>query len=315
MSITEKFTEALVKEEMQSKGFKRGYRVKTTQEVYDDYLQDDPQCQDTSWKQLRNHMDKKHVAQYKKGSGGELEEKDGKPPKMAAFASSSRMIYTLFAPKIEDVDFEEQLPTTIAGVANMDGYLKNAGKYTFVEAKCREPYNHSVKQAIKRNYHDVYDHLRKMMPRVFNCVMENIPDAENGKEPQNKMNVVFFCHNKVVAYFDIKQMISHLLGVATKFLESNAALVSEVEKLQFLYLLYNPSDLTMEAEDKAAVMAVYNDTCWCARHYHFEEMFGHIVDFLVPELCPKADKVLLQALKDAFHFDLCDQHSYMEYFK
>jgi hypothetical protein len=144
--------------------------------------------------------------------------------------------------------------------------------------------------------------------------MEDIPDAPDGKEPQNKMNVVFFCHNKVVAYFDIKQMISHLLGVATKFLGSNGALLGTVEKIQFLYLLYNPTNLVMEDVDKTDVMSVYEDTCWCAKHYHFAEMFGHIVDYLAPRLAPEADKNLLLALKDSFKFDLCDQNSYITYF-
>ena len=149
---------------------------------------------------------------------------------------------------------------------------------------------------------------------VHSCVMEDIPDALDGKEPQNKMNVVFFCHNKVVAYFDIKQMISHLLGVATKFLESNGALLGTVDKIQFLYLLYNPSNLNMEVKDKSELISVYEDTCWCATHYHFEEMFGHIVDFLAPRLAPKANREQLQALKASFTFDLCDQDSYYTYF-
>lgn len=314
MNITDKFTEALVNDEVK-KGLQRGYKVESTQTVYDDYLYDDPQVPDTSWKRLRNNMDQKHEGQYKRGSGGELEEKDGRPPKMAAFASSSRMIYTLFAPNIAGIDFEEQLPTTIAGVANMDGYLAREGKYTFVEAKCREPYSHSVKQAIKQNYKDVYVYLRDKMPRVFSCVMEDIPNAPEGKEPQNKMNVVFFCHNRVVEPFDIKQMISHLLGVATRFLTQLDELVNPDLKIHFLYLLYNPSGLTMDAQAKAEIMTVYEDACWCAKHYHFEEMFGNIVDYLSPELCPNADGEKIQLLKDSFKFDLCDQQDYMKYFK
>ena len=262
-------------------------------------------------------MKAEHKNQYGKGSGGELKEEKGNPPKMAAFASSSRFIYTLSARNndIPGFKFEEQLPTTIGGVANMDGYQELDHKFTFVEAKCREPYSHSVKQAIKRNYRDVYAYLRDKMPRVFSCVMEDIPDALDGKEPQNKMNVVFFCHNRIVGAFDIKQMVSHLLGVATKFLEADGALLGDVKKIQFLYLLYNPAHLVMDVNDKTQVMAVYEDTCWCAKHYHFDEMFGHIVDFLAPHLAPKADGELLQALKTSFRFDLCDQNDYMKYFK
>ena len=80
------------------------------------------------------------------------------------------------------------------------------------------------------------------------------------------------------------------------------------------YLLYNPSNLNMEVKDKSEVISVYEDTCWCATHYHFEEMFGQIVDFLAPRLAPKANIEQLQALKASFTFDLCDQDSYHTYF-
>lgn len=306
MNVKDVFTKALVADQTANGGLLCGYNGNM------EYLQ-----KDTSWKDLLDGMKDEHKTQYGKGSGGELKEEKGNPPKMAAVASSSRFIYTLSA-KTNDIPgfkFEEQLPTTVGGVANMDGFQELGGKFTFVEAKCREPYSHSVKQAIKRNYKDIYAYLREKMPRVFSCVMEDIPDAPDGKEPQNKMNVVFFCHNKVVAYFDIKQMISHLLGVATKFLESDGAQLGAAEKIQFLYLLYNPSKLSITGADREAVMSVYEDTCWCAEHYHFEEMFGHVVDFLAPKLSPKADKALLQKLKDAFKFDLCDQNDYMKYFK
>ena len=306
MNVKDVFTKALIADQTENGDLLCGYNGNM------EYLQ-----KDTSWKDLLDGMKDEHKTQYGKGSGGELNEEKGNPPKMAAVASSSRFIYTLsaIANEIPGFKFEEQLPTTVGGVANMDGFQELGGKFTFVEAKCREPYSHSVKQAIKRSYKDIYAYLREKMPRVFSCVMEDIPDAPSGKEPQNKMNVVFFCHNKVVAYFDIKQMISHLLGVATKFLESDGAQLGAAEKIQFLYLLYNPSKLSITGADREAVISVYEDTCWCAEHYHFEEMFGHVVDFLAPKLSPKADKALLQKLKDAFKFDLCDQNDYMKYFK
>lgn len=306
MRIITQFTEALVTEQMKNEGLERGYNG------YDAYLK-----KETSRKAFLDGMDDDHKAQYSRGSGGELKEEKGRPPKMAAFASSSRFIYTLSARKntIPGFRFEEQLPTTIGGVANMDGYLERSGQYTFVEAKCREPYSHSAKQTIKRNYRDVYSYLRAQMPRVFGCVMEDIPDGPDGREPQKQMHVVFFCHSRVVAHFDIKQMISHLLGVATKFLSTGKSTITPDLKIQFLYLLYDPSALVMDETDKAEVMAVYGDTCWCAEHYHFEEMFGHIVDFLASRLCPGFDAETLQTLKDSFRFHLCDQYDYMKYFR
>lgn len=306
MSIKDSFTKALIKEQTADGKLLSGYNGN------DEYLQ-----KETSWKELLDGMIDKHKAQYGNGSGGELKEENGRPPKMAAFASSSRFIYMLSV-RYNDIPrfkFEEQLPTTIAGVANMDGYQKLEGRFTFVEAKCREPYSHSVKQAIKRNYKEVYTYLREKMPRVFSCVMEDIPDAPDGKEPQNKMAVVFFCHNRVVSAFDIKQMISHLLGVATKFLTMEKDDREAVKGIQFLYLLYNPTGLQIQEPDRSEVMRTYEDTCWCAEHYHFEEMFGYIVDYLAPRICPGATEEELTPLKAAFRFKLCDQNSYVKQFK
>jgi len=306
MSVKDAFTKALIAEQTASGSLLCGYNGNN------EYLQ-----KDTSWKELLDGMKEEHKAQYGNGSGGELKEEKGNPPKMAAFASSSRFIYTLSA-RTNDIPgfkFEEQLPTTVGGVANMDGYQELGGRFTFVEAKCREPYSHSIKQAIKRNYKDVYAYLREKMPRVFSCVMEDIPDAHDGKEPQNKMNVVFFCHNRVVGAFDIKQMISHLLGVATKFLIMEKADREAVKTIQFLYLLYNPTGLQIQEPDRSEVMRIYEDTCWCAEHYHFDEMFGYIVDYLVPQICPDATGEELAHLKATFRFKLCDQNSYVKQFK
>lgn len=311
MSIVDAFTEALIQKQMNKDGLHRGYTVQANGRVYPDYLSNKP-----DWEQLKEGMLPEHYTQYNQGCGGEMKEEKGRPPKMAAFASSSRFIYTLSARNniIPQFKFEEQLPTTIAGVANMDGYQEREGRYTFVEAKCREPYSHSIKQAIKRNYKDVYAYLREKMPRVFSCVMEDIPDAPDGKEPQNKMNVVFFCHNRVVGAFDIKQMISHLLGVATKFLTMGKADREAVKKIQFLYLLYNPTELQIQEPDRLEVMRIYEDTCWCANHYHFEEMFGHIVDYLAPKICPEALVEELASIKGSFSFKLCNQESYYTLF-
>ena len=312
MSISRVFTDALIHEQVQNENLQRGYLLTPDGGPNNDYL-----CKDTSWKTLLDEMHWEHRKQYGDGSGGELDEKNGRPPKMAAFASSSRMIYNL-SKEIPNFRFEEQLSTTVGGIANMDGYREKDNTYIFVESKCREPYDHSVKQAIKRNYQDIYKYLREKMPRVFSCVMEDIPDADNGKEPQNKMNVVFFCQGRVVAYFDIKQMICHLLGVVTKFLDSENDLIQNLNVIQFLYLLYNPSKLEMEDSDKAEVMRVFEDTCWMANYYHFEKMFGHVVDYLV-ELRnknnkPVPDDTSIKKLKTAFDFKLCDQFDYHSYF-
>ena len=300
MNTSKIFTDALVKQQTGRENPEPGYFGRT------DYLSED------AWEALIKGMADEHKQQYGGGSGGELEEKDGKPPKMAAYFSSSRFIYTL-SKEISGLRFEEKLPTTVGGIANMDGYREKDDKFIFVEAKCREPYDHHAEQTVKQAYKGVYRWLRENMRRVFSCVME---DGEN-----NNMRVVFFCKGEVVAHFDIKQMICHLLGVATKFLQpldKKGTKWQDFDKIHFLYLLFDPTQLPLSGAEQTAVMGIYHDTCSSANNYHFEEMFAHTVDYLVSlrneKKKPVPDETYLNKLKAAFEFTLCSQHDYHTYF-
>ena len=299
MSILKEFDKALVLEETQQGNVKSGYIVEETGRKYPEYLHKD------SWDELKRNMDPEHKKQYGAGGGKELDEKNGKPPKMASFASSSRMIYN-HSKDIPGFVFEKKFSTTVGGMANLDGYLELADKCIFVEAKCREPYGHKAEQTIKQNYRDIYAYLREKMPGNFSCVMEDIPEKEN-EEPKNNMRVAFFCNGEGVAYFDIKQMICHLLSVATNGLKH-----PESKDRLFLYFLYNPSGLQMPQEVKSEILRMYNETCWAANNYDFKVMFVHIVDFLMGKKNFYADGEYVKSLKDSFSFVLCDQNTYKD---
>ena len=101
----------------------------------------------SSWAKFCNDMEVNHPVaydNYKNGDGKELDErKVGQniyPPKMASFGSSSRFIYNLMKHD-KSFKFEKQLPTTVGGTANLDGFKETSDSYVFVEAKCREPYS------------------------------------------------------------------------------------------------------------------------------------------------------------------------------
>ena len=301
MNILKAFDKALVLEEASLGKVKSGYTVQTTGKKYDEYLHED------SWEELKESMSDDHKKQYGAGGGKELEEKDGKPPKMASFASSSRMIYN-YSKRIPGFVFEKKFSTTVGGMANLDGYLELPDKYIFVEAKCREPYGHKVEQTIKQNYRDVYQYLRDKMPGHFSCVMEDIPEKEGDKNtPKRNMRVAFFCNSKSVAYFDIKQMICHLLSIATEALKH-----PHNKKMLFLYLLYNPSSLQMPQEAKDEILQIYDDTRWAANNKDFKAMFGHIIDFLIENKGFRAAEAYVDNLKRSFRFELCDQNTYKD---
>ena len=290
MNILKDFDTAIANAEDTPKGYCVGGRS------YDSYMSND------AWADYLDGMSAEHRSQYGDGSGGELKEKNGRPPKMAAFASSSRMTY-LLSRDIPGFVFEKQLSTVIGGVANLDGYQERNEQYTFVEAKCREPYSYKSPQTIKQNYKPLYTYLQDKMPEVFSCTMEDVPDSRD-------MRVTFYCRGKEAVYFDIKQMLCHLLGVANKMLTGRKC----DTPVQFLYLLYNPTKLDLPQGGREEILRIYQDTCAAVENYDFANIFGYVVDFLMQEKEYSVTVENVANLKNNFYFALCDQDSYGGFF-
>lgn len=291
MNILKDFDTAIANVEDTSKGYRIG------EQIYNSYMSND------AWAEYLAGMSAEYRRQYENGSGGELKEKDGRPPKMAAFASSSRMTY-LLSKDIPGFVFEKQLPTVIGGIANLDGYREADGLYVFVEAKCCEPYSHKSPQTIKQNYKPFYTYLQEKMPEIFSCAMVDIPNTR-------EMRVAFFCNGKEVVYFDIKQMLCHLLGVANKMLTGGNC----DTPIQFLYLLYNPSELNLPQGSREEILQIYQDTCAAADGYDFKRIFGYVVDFLAQKKEYAVIEEDIAKLKNGFCFALCDQNSYRRFFE
>ena len=132
---------------------KSGYTVNGR--TYDNYLNN------TSWAVFVAEMKEENPTafdMYGKGGGKELEERrvgaNVYPPKMASFGSSSRMIYNLMK-GVDGFLFEKKLPTTVGGIANLDGFMETDEKYIFIEAKCREPYSRK-ENIYERKYENLY---------------------------------------------------------------------------------------------------------------------------------------------------------------
>mgnify|MGYP006992205607 CR=1 FL=1 len=123
-------------------------------------------------------------------------------------------------------------------------------------------------------------------------------------------------------HFDIKQMICHLLGVATKLLapiQKGKPTFHNVDGILFLYLLYNPANLEIDNPTaRSQIMDIYTDICRSCLSFDFKTMFGHMVDFLVDRR-KKSNKPIpednaVNYLKSCFGFALCDQFDYHTYF-
>lgn len=307
MNILKEFDEALVREEIKTGKVNRGYRVDGKKDPYMMYLDNN------SWEAFKKGMRQGHYDQYDTAGGSELKEKNGRPPKMASFASSSRMIYKhtiKHAKFVDDFIFEKKLTTTVGGMANLDGYLSLPDKHIFVEAKCREPYSHKAEQTIKQNYSCVYEHLIEHMPGIFSCEMTDLPENHSEK-PKRNMLVTFYCKGKEVAYFDIKQMICHMLAVATELLKN-----PDGKDVLFLYFLYNPTGLPLSGDAGKEIQRIYNETYRAATEYDMDTMFGHIVDYLYSTMKNlKVTQTEVAHLKSHFHFMLCDQNDYTDRLK
>lgn len=295
MDLLKAFDTAIAASESAPTGYRIGERI------YDSYLRNDV------WEAFLADMHPRHRNQFDSGNGGELEAKRGRPPKMASCASSSRMIYHL-CKEIDGFVFEKKLATTVGGQANLDGYLALPGREIYTEAKCREPYSHSAEQNIKQNYRGIYTYLCKQMPNTFSCTMQKLP--ESGSKPKNEMRTTFFCKGTPIVSFDIKQMICHLLAIATKHLREP----SDTE-ICFLYLLYDPTCLSLNGDAKAAVHQIYADTCRTAEALDIPRMFSHIVDYLRSEAGLTAEEAAAERLKNAFHFRLCSQKDYRNHLR
>lgn len=269
---------------------KSGYNVNGKK--YDNYLSNDSFARFVEDMKANNTT---AFEMYGKGGGKELEERaSGKniyPPKMASFGSSSRMIYNL----MKDVDgflFEKKLPTTVGGIANLDGFMETADKCVFVEAKCREPYT-TKDGIIERKYEDLYETITASDKTAVTCAIK--------VKDERKMEVLFMSGNTEIHSFDMKQMISHLLGVATAFLKGEF----EVKKIDFVYLLFNP-ELIEFKEGKEEIHRIYEQTCNECNSIDFKALFEVIVNYLQTVKGLGEDKNKAEIINN-FSFRLCDQ--------
>jgi len=107
--------------------------------------------------------------------------------------------------------------------------------------------------------------------------------------------------NKSIEHFDIKQMICHLLGIATAFLKGEFS----DKKIDFVYLLYNPKLIEIK-EEKEKIHHIYDQTCMECDAIDFKALFESIVYYLQTVKEVGSDKNLTRRVND-FSFRRCDQ--------
>ena len=244
------------------------------------------------WTTFLKEMSSNAREEYANGDGGELTEKDGRPPKMASYGSSSRMIYNLSKHKA-NFHYEKQLPTTIGGKANLDGFFVDDNRAVFVEAKCHEPYT-AKKTSVSSRYAGLYEYLNA---RTSGGLRIEMQPSKCGRY----LNAEYFVGSEQLERFDIKQMICHLLGIATGILKGTL----KQTQIEFLYLLYDPTSLDLPPQTKSEITPIYQKTCRECNLVDFPTLFEDILAFLGAHLGT-------QATPCHFNFTLVSQDDYQK---
>ena len=223
------------------KPYGEGYIISKSKLAYDRYMSNE------GWERYLAEMSEDHRIQYENGDGGEL--KEGRyPPKMACYGSSSRIIYT-YLQEVGGIKYEHPLPTRVGSrPANLDAYLNADMRDIFIEAKCREIYTKHCKVKASRGYCKVYEYISDKH-KNFSFDKKDVID-KNGNIDESVYNYRFFYNNEPVIRFDIKQLISHFLGIAAGVLEGIVK-----NNIRFVYFIYNPNELGDET-----LKSVYDDT-------------------------------------------------------
>ncbi len=222
------------------------------------------------WESFLSDMPAAARKEYGEGHGDELQEKDGHPPKMASYGSSSRMIYNL-SNKKAGFHFEKKLPTTVGGTANLDGFYEDDNRYIFVEAKCHEPYT-AKNVSVSKCYERLYKYINDQMLGIVHIDMQT---SKCGRY----LNVEYFADGEKLERFDMKQMICHLLGIATGMLNG----MLERKQTDFIYLLYDPTELVIDPDAKETIDKIYERTCYECNLVDFAELYRVLLNFLTQE--------------------------------
>ena len=271
----------------------RGYKTEKDGKTreYEAYMTNE------AWKSFIDGMCDRAKREYTEADGGELTEKCGRPPKMASYGSSSRMIYAL-SHGAKDFRFEKKLHTTVGGTANIDGFADKGDKYIFVEAKCRELYLENRYVEVSRAYEELYGYINGSMGGSLVCEMR----AHEAKD--RYMRVRYLVDGEEIRYFDIKQMICHFLGIATALLTGELS----QRQIDFLYLLYDPTELDCAEEIKDR----YTEICGEIISPDMNLLFVTVLRYLRDKGVGELDDSEIDQYFYNLTFTLCNQEFYTQ---
>ena len=274
-------------------GSTNGGYISPSGRIYQSYMDN------VDWCEFVRNMDPRAYENFDCGAGGELKAKGDYPPKMASWGSSSRMLYNLVQKLgVDNFEFEHKLDTMVGGVANLDGFIEKDDSLIFVEAKCREIYG-GKSRGIKSVYHDLYEYI-SADPSNNLSISSVVSD--------DVMKVKYFTEFGEITCFDLKQMICHLLAIATDIIKNPTK-----KKIRFLYLCFNPNYIDIiDLEKSNKITHTYNKMCSECRSIDFKSLFLSVYRYLVKNIYGDENCDELMASSVDFSFELCDQSNFGE---
>lgn len=214
---------------------------------YVDYYKNDEFKKFLEDMQTRNAA---HHKSYAEGKGKETIPTDGgvKPPKMASVASSSRFAYLALHAGAQhigvgkNVEFEAEcaIKDKPGTQPQLDAYDKDTN--TYIEVKCHEIFGDSKKKTLGEAY----------INYIFGANSDGVGfKIVVNERPQGEFAIPYeeFGMKEFPKYFDLKQFLCHLLGVAC---ENH----KERKSATLAYLFFTPrTDVEVEAVELFEVYA------------------------------------------------------------
>lgn len=286
MTITEIFDRA--KKQLDDGDLKTGYEIEG--HIFPCYYTN------KDWRDFVDMMPDCIKDQFKDGKVSEMQEyaRNGimYPPKMASYASSSRFMYSQ-GQKFEGFAYEKKLPTGLHGFsAHLDGYLES--KNVFVEAKCHEFYKYSRPK------------LRKGHRKLLDGIIPKLKGVLNYERSKNILYLSW--NNKDSGYFDFKQMLCHLSGIA------NMVLGGGEKTVNFIYLVYRPSQELLafvnNPSDKQRIQKLFNEEREMANTIDFKSIYEAILHYFNQEKEYGYSEVEIKTLATSFSYTFCTQDNF-----
>ena len=167
--------------------------------------------------------------------------------------------------------FEKKLPTTVGGTTSFDGFLEEDACNLFVVSKSSEPYS-KKKSSASFSFGELYEFINTELLGELEIEMKT---SKCGRYLDTK----YFAYGEEITRFDLKQMICHLLGIATGLL--NGTLKNK--QIDLIYLLYDPTELSLPEKAAKEINDIYERTTYECNLIDFTSLFRTLFSFLRQE--------------------------------